>query len=86
MEVLPIGILNMCIYVYIILGSARPTGGIYFTCDLNYYFLHDFMIYVLGLHLQKMYDTLQKKNILYHINSIRKTNDRLIFVKQVKIN
>ena len=27
-------------------------GGIYFTCDLNYYFVYDFVIYVLGLHLQ----------------------------------
>ena len=34
-------------FIYI-LESARPTDGIYFTCDLGYYFLYDFVC--LGLH------------------------------------
>lgn len=41
------------IYIYII-GSARPTGEIYFTCDLGYYFLYNFVVCVLDFHLQKM--------------------------------
>ena len=42
-------------FVYlVILGSVRLRGGIYFTCDLNYYFLYNFVVCVLGFHLQEM--------------------------------
>ena len=38
-------------YIYI-LGSARHTDGIYFTCDLCYYFLYNFVVCVLSSQLQ----------------------------------
>ena len=37
-----------------ILGSARATCGIYFICDLSYYFLYDPVVCVLDLHLQEI--------------------------------
>ena len=39
------------IIVYSILGSARLTGEIFFTCDPGYYFLYDFVVHVLDFYL-----------------------------------